>query len=200
MERTFKEALEHRRSCYAISDNSPVSDREIEDIVTFAVRHVPSAFNSQSTRIVLLLGEPHRKLWDLVKETLRGIVPAKSFPATEKKIDTSFAAGHGTVLFFEERSIVQGLQQSFPLYQDKFPTWSQHTSAMHQLAIWTMLEDAGFGASLQHYNPLIDDAVRREWQLPETWELVAQMPFGKPLQEPDAKEFQPIEERVRIFK
>ena len=48
--------------------------------------------------------------------------------------------------------------------------------------------------------PLIDEAVAKEWQLPETWELIAQMPFGAPLQEPGAKEFNPIEERVRIFK
>lgn len=200
MERTLKEALEHRRSYYALSSHSPVSDAEIEKIITFAARHVPSAFNSQSTRMVLLLGEHHRRLWDIVKETLRKIVPAKSFPATEKKIDTSFAAGYGSVLFFEERSIIQGLQKSFPAYWDKFPIWSQHTSAMHQLSVWTMLEDAGFGASLQHYNPLINNSVRQEWELPETWELMAQMPFGKPLQEPEAKEFQSIEERVRIFK
>ena len=44
------------------------------------------------------------------------------------------------------------------------------------------------------------EAVAKEWQLPETWELIAQMPFGAPLQEPGAKEFNPIEERVRIFK
>ena len=71
---------------------------------------------------------------------------------------------------------------------------------MHQLAVWIMLEDVGFGASLQHYNPLIDETVLKEWQLPETWELIAQMPFGIPLQEPGTKEFNPIEERVRIFK
>ena len=71
---------------------------------------------------------------------------------------------------------------------------------MHQLAVWTMLEDVGFGASLQHYNPLIDETVLKEWQLPETWELIAQMPFGVPLQEPGTKEFNSIEERVRIFK
>ena len=85
MERTLKEALEHRRSYYALSSHSPVSDAEIEKIITFAARHVPSAFNSQSTRMVLLLGEHHRRLWDIVKETLRKIVPAKSFPATERR-------------------------------------------------------------------------------------------------------------------
>ena len=200
MERKFKEALAHRRSYYALSNKSLISNEEIEEIVKFAVKNIPSAFNSQSTRVVLLLGDQHTKLWDIVKDTLREIVSAEAFKSTENKIDKSFASGYGTVLFFEERMIVEGLQKSFPTYQDRFPVWSQHTSAMHQLAVWTMLEDAGFGASLQHYNPLIDEAVAKEWQLPETWELIAQMPFGAPLQEPGAKEFNPIEERVRIFK
>lgn len=200
MERSLKEALKHRRSYYAISNKSLISDEEIEDIVKLAVKHIPSAFNSQSTRLVLLLGEQHRKFWEIVKDTLRKIVSAEAFKATEKKVNNSFEAGYGTVLFFEDLSIVEGLQKAFPLYHEKFPIWSQHTSAMHQLAVWTMLEDAGFGASLQHYNPLVDEAVTAEWGIPENWELVAQMPFGVPLQEPGTKEFKPIEERVRIFK
>ena len=200
MEKTLKEALKHRRSYYAISNKSLISDEEIENIVKFAVKHVPSAFNSQSTRLVLLLGEQHRKFWEIVKDTLRKIVSAEAFKATEAKVDNSFKAGYGTVLFLEDRTIVEGLQKAFPLYHEKFPIWSQHTCAMHQLAIWTMLEDAGFGASLQHYNPLVDEAVVAEWGLPEDWELVAQMPFGVPLQEPGLKEFNPIEGRVRIFK
>ena len=150
MERKFKEALAHRRSYYALSNKSLVSNEEIEEIVKFAVKNIPSAFNSQSTRVVLLLGDQHTKLWNIVKDTLREIVSAEAFKSTENKIDKSFASGYGTVLFFEERMIVEGLQKSFPTYQDRFPVWSQHTSAMHQLAVWTMLEDAGFGASLQH--------------------------------------------------
>ena len=51
---------------------------------------------------------------------------------------------------------------------------------MHQFAIWTMLEDMGLGASLQHYNPLIDDEVRRTWNLPGDWMMIAQMPLVHP--------------------
>lgn len=200
MDRNFKEALKHRRSYYAISDKSFISDAEIEDIIKFAITNVPSAFNSQSTRLVLLLGKNHKKLWEITKEILRKRVPADSFGATENKINHSFAAGYGSVLFFEDQSVVEGLQKSFPLYRDVFPVWSQHTSAMHQLTIWTMLEDAGFGASLQHYNPLIDEEVRKEWKLPENWKLVAEMPFGVPLEEPGKKEFQPVEGRIKVFK
>lgn len=147
MKRTFAEAMAHRRSYYSIGSDSPVLDEEIVHIIREAVKNVPSAFNSQSTRIVLLLGDEHKK----------------------------------------------------PSYKDNFPTWSQHTSAMHQFAIWTMLEDMGLGASLQHYNPLIDDEVRRTWNLPDNWMMIAQMPFGTPTGEPGEKEFEDLSKRIKIF-
>lgn len=200
MEKSFSEALKHRRSYYSITNQSLISDEEIEHIVNFAVTHVPSAFNSQSTRAVVLLGESHKKLWKIVKDALKKMVPKEAFVQTEQKIDHSFAAGYGTVLFFEDQLVVKGLQEAFPLYQENFPGWSLQTSAMHQLAVWVMLEDAGFGASLQHYNPLIDEEVRREWHLPEHWHLIAEMPFGVPAAQPGGKEFQPLEERVKVFK
>ena len=107
---------------------------------------------------------------------------------------------YGTVLFFEDQKVVKGLQEAFPSYQENFPGWSLQTSAMHQLAVWVMLEDVGFGASLQHYNPLIDDEVRRAWNLPAHWHLIAEMPFGVPVNQPGEKEFQPLEERIKVFK
>ena len=189
MKRTFAEALEHRRSYYSIGSDSPVLDEEVVHIVRTAVKNVPSAFNSQSTRIVLLLGDEHKNLWDIVKSTLKQRIPSDAFAKTEAKIDGCFAAGHGTVLYFEDTAVVKNLQEAFPSYAENFPTWSQHTSAMHQFAIWTMLEDAGLGASLQHYNPLIDEEVRRTWNLPGSWMLIAEMPFGTPTAEPGEKEF-----------
>lgn len=200
MKKSFDEALKDRRTYYSITNQSPISDEEIEKIIRYAVTHVPSAFNSQSTRVVLLLGENHRKLWKIVKDTLRKIVPAEVFKTTEAKIDNCFACGYGTVLFFEDQNVVKELQSKFAAYKDNFPGWSVQTSAMHQLAIWTMLEDAGFGASLQHYNPLIDDEVREAWHLPDSWHLIAEMPFGLPVQGPGEKEFQSLDERVKVFK
>lgn len=200
MARNFKETIKHRRSYYSINNTSPISDKEIQEIVEFAVLHVPSAFNSQSTRIVLLLGENHLKLWNIVKETLKKIVPEKNFKATEDKINGCFAAGYGTILYFEDQAVVEGLQKQFPSYSDNFPKWSQHTAGMHQFAIWNMLEDAGLGASLQHYNPLIDEEVAKTWNLDPKWKLIAQMPFGTPIQEPGDKEFSPLNKRVLVFK
>lgn len=145
MTRNFKEAVEHRRTYYNITNSSPISDHEIKELIAFAVKNVPSAFNSQSTRIVLLLGKNHKKFWDITKEALKAIVPAEAFEKTLAKINTSFDCGYGTVLFFEDMEVVENLQKAFPSYKDNFPVWSQQTSAMHQFAIWTMLEDAGLG-------------------------------------------------------
>ena len=200
MEKNLKDALQHRRSYYQLAPEPPVDDAQIEEIVRFAVKHIPSAFNSQSARLVLLLHEHHGAFWEIVKQTLQAIVPPEAFVATEEKIDRSFASGYGTVLFFEDTTVVRQLQDRFPRYADNFPTWSEHTSAMHQLAVWTMLEDAGFGASLQHYNPLIDREVRERWGLPGEWRLIAQMPFGLPAGEPQEKSFEPLEGRIRVFR
>lgn len=199
MKRTFADAVAHRRSYYAINNLSPISDEEIQKIVEFAVLNTPSAFNSQTARIVILLEENHQRVWNITMETLRKIVPADNFEPTEIKIK-SFAAGHGTILFFEEELIVESLMKKFPLYAENFKTWSTQSSAMHQFVIWTMLEDAGLGASLQHYNELIAHDVQTEWSLPPSWKLIAQMPFGSPINGPGEKSAEPLESRVLTFK
>jgi predicted oxidoreductase (fatty acid repression mutant protein) len=199
MSRSFKEALQHRRSYYALGSERLVNKGDIEEMVEFALMHVPSAFNSQSSRVVMLIEKAHRRFWQIVKDTLQAQIPADVYIKTEKKINQSFASGYGTLLFFEDRSVVQMMEQKFPLYAPNFFQWSQQTSAMHQLVLWCMLEDRGLGASLQHYNPLVDESVRQEWGLPSTWELVAQMPFGYPLTMPSVKSHEPVLERMRVF-
>lgn len=200
MSRSFLDAVAHRRSYYALKNESPITDDALRELVAQAVKHVPSAFNSQSTRIVVLLGEHHHKLWELTKDVLRAIVPADAFAKTEAKINESFQSGYGTILYYEAQTPVRQLQEKFPTYADNFPVWSEHTNAMHQFTIWTALEDAGFGASLQHYNPIIDEVVAKEFKIDADWKLCAQMPFGVPAGEPGEKTFEPLEERLLFLK
>lgn len=195
----FLTAVQNRRSIYAISKDSPIGDSRIQEIISEAIKNTPSAFNSQTTRIVLLLGDKHNRLWDLTTEVLKAIVPANDFESTQQKMN-GFRGGYGTVLFFEDFSIVEALQQQFPTYREKFPEWAQHTNAMHQYVIWTAFEAEGLGANLQHYNPLIDEKVKSEWSLPESWKLIAQMPFGKLASPAGHKEVKPVEERFKTFK
>ena len=196
---TVQQAFNDRRSIYALGSDLPVKPQEILDVIESVILHTPSAFNSQSSRMVVVFGEKHQQLWDITEAKVREAVGDGDFTASKQKID-GFRAAAGTILFYEDHKVVQSLQEQFALYADRFPIWAQQTSGMHQHAAWTELSALGVGANLQHYNPLIDEAVAKEWQLPETWELIAQMPFGAPLQDPGAKEFNPIEERVRIFK
>ena len=198
MSKDFFTAVKDRRTYYGISKEAVVSDERIRELVEEAVKHTPSSFNSQSARVVVLLGEQHDKLWNLTKETLRKIVPAENFAPTEEKMN-AFGNGYGTVLFFEDQSVVKGLQEKFAAYKDNFPVWSEQSSGMLQFVVWTALETEGFGASLQHYNPLINEEVQQTWNLPSEWKLIAQMPFGKPTAQPGEKQFQPIEERVKFF-
>ena len=195
---TFFEALNKRRSLYHLDKNISLSQDQIREIVEQALLNTPAAFNLPSPRAVVLFGAPHDKLWEIAKETLRKVVPEGAFASTEAKL-ASFAACAGTILYFEETRVVTGLQEQFPLYQDNFPVWAQQENGMLQLNIWTALELEGLGASLQHYNPLIDDAVKAEWKLPESWKFIAQMPFGNPTAGPDPKEIPSFTDRVLLF-
>lgn len=199
MKKDFYTAVADRRTFYGISKEAVASNERIKEIIEHAVKHTPSAFNSQSARVILLLEKHHDKLWDITKEALRKIVPADQFGSTEDKIN-SFRNGYGTVLFFEDNSVIESLQKQFALYKDNFPIWSQQSSGMHQYVIWTALEIEGFGISLQHYNELIEAEVKKEWSIPNNWKLIAQMPFGKPTAQPDEKQFQSLEDRVKVFK
>ncbi|MGG3466251.1 nitroreductase family protein [Neobacillus pocheonensis] len=195
----FYTAVEERRTYYGISSEPVVSDERIQEVINHAVKHTPSEFNTQAQRVVLLLGEHHTNLWSITTETLRKIVPAEKFAPTEEKMN-AFGSGFGTVLFFEEMAVIESFQKQFSSYAENFPVWAQQSNAMLQYVIWTSLEIEGFGASLQHYNPLIDDEVKKKWGIPSSWKMIAQMPFGKPTASPREKQFLPIEDRVKVFK
>ncbi|WP_353186123.1 nitroreductase family protein [Bosea sp. (in: a-proteobacteria)] len=169
--------LKKRRTQYALGKNLPISETQVDALIREAIRLSPSSFNSQSSRAVILFGNESDRFWNIAREALRAIVPAADFAGTSKKID-SFAAGAGTVLFYEDEEPVKALQANFPLYAHNFPIWSEHSTGMAQLAVWTALADAGIGASLQHYHPLVDAETAKTWNIPASWQLKAQMPFG----------------------
>lgn len=194
----LQNAAETRRSVYALNKNLPLPAQQVADIIEHTVRHTPSAFNSQSTRVVVLFGAEHDKLWQETKEILRKIVPAENFSATEQRIN-GFQAAAGTVLFFEDQTVVQGLQAQFPQYAENFPIWAEHADAMHQYAVWTTLAAASIGANLQHYNPLIDNTVAQNWHTPESWKLRAQLVFGGIVAPAGEKAVQPLENRFKTY-
>ena len=199
MKQAFIETLKNRRTHYQISNQISCTDEQLVELIQEVVKHTPAAFNSQSSRVIVLIGEQHKKLWNIVEETLRKLVSPDKFSPTEEKI-ASFRAGYGSLLFFEDQIVVEKLQQQFPLYKENFPTFSSHSSGMVQHAMWVALAEQEIGASLQHYNPVIDDSVHLEWNIPSDWKLIAQMPFGIPTAPAGEKEFLPIDSRVKVYK
>lgn len=196
---TLQTIAEKRRSIYALNDNLPISNDAVLNIVEHAILHTPSSFNSQSTRIVVLLGDEHKKLWDMTEELLRKIVnDDEKFTSTAEKM-AGFKAGAGTIMFFEDQAVVKGLQEQFAAYADNFPVWAEHTNAMHQYVIWTALAAVDVGANLQHYNGVIDEAVASTWHIDKDWKLVAQMVFGGIVAPAGEKSFEPVEKRVKVF-
>ncbi len=192
----FLNTLLARRSRYGLSAQSPVPDDKLQTLLQDLVLNLPTAFNMQSTRLVLLLGEEHKALWDIAADTLRKTVPAENFPRTQAKLN-AFAAGHGSLLFFDDSVTTARLKAENPLYSDNFEPWALQQNGMLQLGAWGLLTELGLGASLQHYNPLIDDAVKTRYALPAEWTLLAQMPFGQPTAPPNDKTFLSLDTRFR---
>lgn len=174
---SFYELAKKRRSIYHLGKNVNQSNDEIVQLIKDIVDQTPSSFHSQTSRVVILLGEEHDALWEIVRETLRPLVADGNFKATDQKVN-SFRAAKGTVLFYEDKDVVGGLQKQFPLYADNFPVWSEHSTGLTQYAVWLALAEVDIGASLQHYNPIIDAEVAKRWDIPTNWVLRAQMPFG----------------------
>lgn len=185
-------ALESRRTVYSIGKNLPVSEQKVIDTITKATELVPDAFNMRSQRVVLALGEKHDKLWDTIYDVFDGKVP-------REKID-SFKAGAGTILYFYDNAVVTGMQAAVPAYASNFPVWANQSNGMLQICIWSALRELGIGASLQHYNPVIDEAIKKLFDLPDSYVLIAQMPFGEIVTPPSEKDKEDISARVKIVK
>jgi predicted oxidoreductase (fatty acid repression mutant protein) len=112
-------------------------------LIQNAVRESPSSFNSQSSRVVILLGDEHDKYWeDIVLASLKKVTDEEGYNHAKGRID-GFKAGYGTVLFYEDEETISGMQEKFAAYKDKFPLWSNHASGMAQIHTWTALELAG---------------------------------------------------------
>lgn len=194
----FIDTLKNRRSIYQIGNNVDLSQTEIEGLIKEAIKESPSSFNSQSSRAVILFGEANAKVWDIVLNALKPLTPAEAFEGTKAKI-ASFAAGKGTVLFFEDQDVIKGLQENFALYADNFPVWSEQSTGIAQHSVWVALSEKGIGATLQHYNPIIDEEVAAAFDIPANWKLRAQMPFGSIEGAAGEKEYMADEDRFKVI-
>lgn len=190
------DGLEKRFSAYQLDRTSNLTNTEVQNLVSEAVLLTPSAFNAQSPRVVILFDDKSDQFWDITRDVLKEVANGDGFEETVAKLN-NFKA-QGTILFYTDTTTVEGLQAQFPLYADNFPIWAVQENAMLQLVIWTAFAENGIGASLQHYNPVIDAKVAEAFDIDPSWKLHAQMPFGGNRSEKVAKEKLPTSTTVIV--
>ncbi|MFB6328976.1 nitroreductase family protein [Acinetobacter variabilis] len=199
MSNQFLDLITKRRTIYAIGKNVEQSPEYLTDLIQNAIKQSPSSFNSQSSRAVILFNGEHEKFWGIVADKLKSYAKDEESAAKTTAKMATFAAGTGTVLFFEDQNVVKGLQEQFPSYAENFPIWAEHSTAIAQFSTWTALHTEGLGASLQHYNPIVDEQVHAEWDIPENWKLRAQLVFGSVEGEARAKDYLEDDQRFKVF-
>ncbi|MGX7040262.1 nitroreductase family protein [Leuconostoc lactis] len=197
---SFTDLQTKRRSIYALGRQVTQTPEALYDLVKSAVKQSPTSFNNQSVRAVVLMGDAHEKLWDMTAQRLQQEVPDEAaYQQTLAKINHAFKAGFGTVLFYTDTDVVKMYEEQIPLYAENFYDWSEQGHGMAEYATWLALTEAGLGASLQHYNPLIDEAVAAAFDIPDNWRLRAQMPFGSIEAAASEKDVMSDAERFKFF-
>lgn len=192
------ELFAKRHSFYKINGQCPIEMTKVATLVKRVMELYPSPFNSQSARVVLLYQKHHQTFWNIVEQELLKTAPEDKHAVIQQKIAT-FAAGCGTILFYIDTSIVEKQEKNFPLYTSNFKNWGYQCNAILQFMIWMVLANNGVGASLQHYNPLIDEKVSETFNIPAQWELIAQMPFGGISETPPAHVVEDMEDKLVVL-
>lgn len=192
------DALTLRRSIYALGQNMPISDEKLIKIVEQCMEHCPTAFNAQSSRVVILLAAKHAQFWEMVADALKKVTPPEKQTAALQRV-ADFTAAHGTILLFEDADTLAQMQKQFALYAASMENWLQQGNAILSYMIWQCLAEQNVGASLQHYGNLVAKETVEHFKLPPSWHLVAQMPFGGIMASPAAKEVMPLSERLKVL-
>lgn len=192
--------IQKRRSQYAISGQSQVSNEKVAEVVTQVNREVPTAYNSQTNRVVLVFGQANEKVWQHIADVQRSVLGEEGWQMMGGIIEGAKNA-QGTALFFAD---IEAVKNWIPATEERQEVFKQHNSANAQYATWLALTDLGLGATLQHFNighdQGHDKGIREILDLPDSYELVAQMPFGAIEEPAGEKEYIDSETLVQVYK
>lgn len=187
-----------RRSIYHLGPKLPISQEACTKLIFDAARQCPSGYNSQGSRLMILYGAEHKKLWEFLRAAFQKMdLPDEMRKASIEKLDTSFVPAAGTVLFFEDWAVVTDLQKKLPRYAEHFPDFAQQNHGITMYAVWCTLAAAGVGANIQHYAQLFEKEAKAAFDVPDSWKMIAQMPFGQILK-PREDEVQRVPDSTRF--
>ncbi|BEI83785.1 hypothetical protein CcaverHIS002_0403890 [Cutaneotrichosporon cavernicola] len=181
---SFADAIEARRSYYNITNESTLTNEQLEQLVADAIKYTPSSFNSQTSRAVLVTGEKNKALWNAVWEAHKANLKEEEIPVYEDKFKNSYSAGYGTIVFYEDQDAIDGFVKNFPIVQWTIKDWVQTSNGMAQFIAWTALASHGMGGNLQHYGqfgPANAEAINKNLGVPSGWKIpLAMLAFGVP--------------------
>lgn len=184
----FKNLLEKRRSIYNLGDKSNYTKEEIVTAIRHAVSQAPSAFNSQTTRAVVLFDDAKERFWNHILEVQKGVMDSETYEFMSGVMKNAHDNALGTVLFFEDLDAVDGL----PTQGERTVAYKQNNAGIAQYATWLRLAEMDLGGTLQHFNvgyeQGFDKETRAMFDLPDSYEMIAQMPFGSIETPADEKE------------
>lgn len=194
----FSNLLEKRRTIYALGNKTSYTKEEIVNAIRHAVRQSPSASNSQTTRAVVLFDDANKKAWNHIYDVQKEVLPEQVWNMMSGVIENARDSAVGTVLFFEDRDAVEAM----PTSEATRENYKQNNAGIAQYAVWLSLAEMDLGASLQHFNvgyeQGFDKAIREMFELPESFELIAQMPFGSIEQAASEKEHIDTDIQVKV--
>ena len=146
----FSDLQAKRRSIYALGKDGVLTNQELIDTIQGAILQTPTAFNSQTSRVVILLDEESDAFWnEIAYSELEKVTPAEAFEGTKERL-AGFAQAKGTILFYEDQDVVKGLQEQFSLYAENFPIWSEQGHGIALYATWLALAEQNIGLNVQH--------------------------------------------------
>jgi predicted oxidoreductase (fatty acid repression mutant protein) len=120
-----------RRSVYALTNESTIPDERIEELI-LRPPCIPQSFNSQATRIVVLLKEQQEKLRDAAREDASASVSAELFKKLYQPRITGTVTRYphlidenvltrAQALFYEDTAPIKPHEEKWPMLRDQFP-------------------------------------------------------------------------------
>lgn len=74
---TVVDLAKNRRTYYKLSADLPITKERVQEVVNELVLHCPTPYNAQATRVVILFGDEHKRLWQIVSEVMEPILAPK---------------------------------------------------------------------------------------------------------------------------
>ena len=116
---SYIDIIKSRRSIYDLNDQLPISEKVVINTIKHVIVESPTAFNMQSSHLVVLMNDEHSKLWQIVTDTLKKEVAEDKFASTQAKMDM-FSKAKGTILFFDDRHVIDQLKKDETAVRDYF--------------------------------------------------------------------------------